>query len=117
MYHIYKNNVISMVRGDYLETNIELVKGRFPFQKKISIGEGDTIYFALMHDHEPFERSILKIEYTKEDINENGDLMLVIEPEDTIGLFPGVYYYEVKLLTEDSKIHTIIPKSKFIIED
>ena len=117
MYHIYKNNVISINRGDYLETNVELSQGRFPFKEKIEIKEGDTIYFGLMHDHEPFERSILKIEYTMEDLNSEGDLVLVVEPEDTIGLFPGVYYYEIKLLTEDSKIITIVPRSKFIIED
>ena len=126
MYHIYKNNVISINRGDYLETNIELSQGRFPFKEQIEIHEGDTIYFALMHDHEPFERSVLKIEYNTADkdsegniiwLNDSGDLVLVIEPEDTIGLFPGVYYYEIKLLTEDSKITTIIPRSKFIIED
>lgn len=117
MYHIYKNNVISINRGDYLEAEIKLLRGRFPFQKQIEINEGDTIYFALMHHHEPFERSILKIEYTLEDINSEGNLNLQIEPEDTIHLFPGVYYYEIKLLTEDSKIETIIPKSKFIIED
>ena len=117
MYHIYKNNVISIDRGDYLEMNVELSQGRFPFKKKIEIKEGDTIYFALMHDHEPFERSLLKIEYTMEDVDSEGDLLVQIEPEDTIGLFPGVYYYEVKLLTKDSKIITIIPRSKFIIID
>ena len=55
-----------------------------------------------MHHHEPFERSILKIEYTKEDLNEDGNLTIAIEPEDTINLFPGVYYYEITLLTADS---------------
>ena len=117
MYHIYRNNVISINRGDYLETEIKLLQGRFPFQKQIEIQDGDTLYFGLMHNNEPFERSLLKIEYTKENINEDGNLILEIEPEDTMLLFPGVYYYEVRLLTEDSKIITIVPRSKFIIID
>ena len=117
MYHVYKNNVVSMNRGDYLEFVVELSQGRFPFQRKIEVNEEDTIYFGLMHAHEPFERSILKIEYTKKDLDSEGNLPIQIEPEDTIHLFPGVYYYEVKLLTEDSKITTIVPKSKFIIID
>lgn len=115
MYHVYKNNVVSVVRGDYLELRIPLIQGRFPFQKKIEIHDGDTLFFGMTHHHEPFERAILKIPYTKEDLNSEGDLLVVIEPEDTIHMLPGVYYYEVKLLTEDSKITTIIPKSKFII--
>ena len=53
-----------------------------------------------------------------------GNLFIRFNPEDTLDLLPGVYYYSIKLhkMTDNDEEHideviTIINKTKFIICD
>ena len=77
-----------------------------------------------MDPHQPFENAIVKKRYTKEDCDEMGNLFIRFNPEDTLDLLPGVYYYSIKLhkMTDNDEEHideviTIINKTKFIICD
>lgn len=116
-YVIEKNFVISINRGDYLEKEFLFTTGPFLEEVPLIVNEGDVIFFGLMDPHQHFEHALIKKEFGKKDITDEGLFTLILESEDTLDLVPGTYYYSIKLLTKDSKIKTLIPKSKFIIVD
>lgn len=124
------NNIIIMNRGDTYEFNLTIdddgsADGKYHLQ-----GD-DTIYFGIMDPHQPFEDALVKKCFTVEDTTPNGNLAIVIEPEDTLDLLPGLYYYSVKLhlqhdnihpetkevLSHVDKVHTVINKTKFFLND
>lgn len=120
MYHVDRNNVITINRGDYMKFPITLWTGTFPKQDKVILEEGDVVFFGLMHANEPFERAFIKREYSYNDMNTDGDLELVIYPEDTLELTPGVYYYALKALYQangETIVDTLVQKTRFIVVD
>lgn len=116
-YIIEKNFVITINRGDYLEKEFVFTTGPFLEEKPLVVNEGDIIFFGLMDPNQHFEHALIKKEFGKKDITEDGEFTLILESEETLDLVPGIYYYSIKLLTSDSKIKTLIPKTKFIILD
>jgi hypothetical protein len=116
-------NIIKLNRGD-----------SFEFKVSTNLSEADVAYFALLYPHQRFEDAILTKGYTfadqidKDGINTN-IISVKIEPMDTKCLTPGIYYYTVKTycggtLNEDDgtyedakEVHTIIERTKFIIND
>lgn len=122
LYLIKKDKVITMNRGDYLSLKIELKSGKFPHEEKYSVQEDDIIFFGLMEPNQPFERAILKKELGYDDYDiEGGTLKVVLNPEDTIELVPGTYYYQIKVLYRDeagiTHVDTVVQKTKFNIVD
>ena len=68
---------------------------------------------------------MLAKKFTYEDVNENNDIIIKFNHEDTVKLFPGIYFYEIKLQrpnTEedtdpsDDYYITIVPRRKFVIQ-
>lgn len=119
-YIVKKNNMISMIRGDSFRHIFEFEIGKFPRKKKLSINEDDLIYFGVMYPNEHFEHCIIKKEFTKDDLTSEGDLIVTLNPEDTVWLNPGTYYYEIRMLhqsSEDVYLKTLIQKTKFTILD
>lgn len=125
-----KNNMIILNRGDTYEFDLTIdddnsLDGRYHI-----IGD-DTIYFGIMDPHQPFEEALVKKRFTVDDADANGNLTIVIEPEDTLDLLPGIYYYSVKIhLQHDNihpethevlgyvdKVHTVINKTKLFLND
>lgn len=87
---------------------------RLPFK------EGDEIYFYIIEPNTSLRLPLLKQTYTKDDINENGDIVLNFTEKDTDWIIPGVYYYEIKLKKAsneyfDSELITIVKRRKFIV--
>jgi hypothetical protein len=120
-------NIITLNRGD-----------SYPFTLYIDdpnsqdgiyrLKDDDTVYLGIMDPHQLFENALVRKKYTADDMDEAGNISIVIKPEDTIDLYPGIYYYAVKLHklspanqeTGDSEIDevlTVINKTKFIIND
>lgn len=98
------NNIILLNRGDTYEFDLTIeddtaIDGRYHLQ-----GE-DTIYFGIMDPHQPFEDALVKKKFTVEDADANGNLTIVLEPEDTLDLLPGTYYYSVKIHLQHEDIH------------
>lgn len=122
LYLVKKNKVITMVRGDYCSFEI-ILKSDDPWDpNEYKLSEGDILFFGVMEPHQPFEKAIIKKEYGYDDYDyEGGTLKVVMNPEDTLELEPGTYYYQVKILYEDEtgEVHvdTAIQKTKFIIVD
>ena len=133
MLYIDDNGNIKVNRGDTFEvplfvdvcSNI-LYPVRFPWKR------GDTISIHVMEPYKPFELYLLGKEFTCDDLNENEDIIVRFDHEDTNFLIPGTYYYEAKLIrpwspdqdprgeaTPEDERHdsyiTIIPRRKFII--
>ena len=118
LYLIKKNNVITINRGDTVRIPIELTIGKFSDKKEVEIGDKDIIFFGLMESRQHFECALFKQEYTINDFDSEGRLILSLDPLDTMQLTSGVYYYELKLLKHsDDSITTLIPKTLFNIVD
>lgn len=125
------NNIIVMNRGDSYEFDLTIsdeaaIDGRYRLQGN------DAVYFGLMDPGQPFETALVRKKYTVKDTDVMGNLIIVIEPEDTLDLLPGKYFYAVKLRLDHEEIDvntglptgkwvdrvgTVINKTKFIICD
>lgn len=112
---------ITVNRGDtfklplFIDCNKDIFNSvRFPLK------EGDKIFFFLIEPNTSIKHYLLKQIYTKEDVNENGDIMLKFINQDTSWIAPGTYYYEIKLQRQWEEkfkdvLITVVPRRKFII--
>ena len=124
------NNIIMLNRGDTYEFDLT-IDDEGSSDGRYHIKGDDTIYFGIMDPHQPFEEALVKKKFTIEDADSSGNLTIVIEPEDTLDLLPGTYYYAVKIhLQHDNihpetnevlgyvdKVHTVINKTKLFLND
>ena len=124
-------NILEINRGETFRFNFNIVNensdnGAYKLQGN------DALYFGLMDPNQMFEDALVKKKYTSADIDPEdpyGTILISLEPEDTIDLYPGKYYYMIKLKMdheeaddEGNSIHigdviTIINKTKFFIYD
>jgi hypothetical protein len=127
-----QNNAIVITRGDSLEFKPNpITLGDFANYK---LQGDDTIYFGLMDPGQYFEEALVRKVFTAEDFASIEDFVLELDPEDTLDLLPGKYFYALKLqlnhvepdLSSESdnaksievnKVITLINKTKFIICD
>lgn len=118
---ISNNNVVRLTRGDTFTVPIFLNKGTALKPLRYVLKEGDELYLGIMEPNEPFECAILKKVFTKDNLNEFGDVLIELEPKDTECLIPGKYYYTVKakFIKENNKevVNTVVPKTEFWIEE
>ena len=82
------------------------------------LNSSDTVYFAIMEPNKSFEDAILKKVFTVEnEMTDQGDIWIKLDPIDTEHLLPGKYFYTVKLKTisDDGKytVRTIITEKEF----
>lgn len=125
------NNQIIMNRGDSFDFDLTIADenaedGRYKLQ-----GD-DAVYFGIMDPGQPFELAIVRKKFTIDDTDASGNLFIRLNPEDTLDLLPGKYFYSIKIhfdhdeidlntgLTTGRRIDrvgTIINKTKFILCD
>lgn len=117
LYIVRQNKVITMNRGDSCEFKFKFNTGKFPNEEPLIINEGDVIFFGLMDPNVHFEHALVKKEFNITNFDEEGYLVINFEPDDTLELMEGTYFYQIKLLTKDANIKTLVPKTKFIIVD
>ena len=125
------NNIILMNRGDSYEFDLTIADDN-AIDGRYRLTGNDTVYFGIMDPGQPFETALVRKKYTVDDTDAMGNLTIVITPEDTLDLYPGKYFYAVKLhlMHEDidlntglptgqqvDKVITIINKTKFILCD
>ena len=123
MFNISNNNIITINRGDSFTYNYLVSEERedlYPVIYRMS--PNDKIYFGLMEPNRPFEKAIVRLEYTYLDQDEFGRIPISFRPEDSEYLLPGLYYYSIKLVTYDEEekvtiVNTLVQKTKFIIQD
>ena len=94
---IANNNIIVLNRGDSYQFDLLIADSESP-NGFYRIQGDDTVYFGIMDPHQPFEEALVKKRFTVADANPyTGLLTIVINPEDTLDLLPGTYYYAVKI--------------------
>lgn len=109
------SNIIKLVRGDTYSTSIS-IESDTAEDGLYRLSVSDTLYFGIMYPHQKFEDAIIRKRFTKADQDSDGNILIQLEPSDTIDLDPGVYYYAVKL-RQDNQVSTVINKAKFVILD
>ncbi len=118
MFHIAKNGIITLHRGDTFTLPILINLGT-PLEPNIfDLKEGDQVIFRLMRANEKSEDATIEKVYTVNDLNEDGAINVIFTNDDTNWLDPDTYYYEVQLryYSDDiENVNTFIPRTKFYI--
>ena len=119
MLEITKNGIIRVNRGDNFELPIIINIGTqlLPIDYKFS--ENDILYLGIMEPNQLFEEAILKKKLTHADVDSEGNMIAKFEPNDTVCLIPGLYYYQIKAKIykeekNDYEIKTVCKKQQFI---
>lgn len=120
MFSISNNGIITMTRGDSVKVPVFINAGDSTEMVRYSLRNYDTLYFGIMEPNVPFEHSLVRKVFTKDDLNQYGDVEVKLGLDDTQYLQPGTYYYEVKIMIkpkedEDGVVDTIVPRRKFFI--
>lgn len=119
MLSISNNGIITFVHGDNIEMPLFINVGDEFNPIRYILTEDDKVYFSILQPHEQFEKAILRKIYTKDNLNENGDVIIKLSSDDTINLLPGSYYYEIKTNIKTNNntyvIDTIVPRRKLYI--
>lgn len=114
-------NLITLTRGDTYSFELNIDDNGENYQ----LTGDDTVYFGIMDPNQRFEDALVKKKFTVDDLDPTGSLIIQIDPEDTLDLLPGRYFYAIKLLrdhldadgTEVYNVETVVDKTKFIICD
>lgn len=81
----------------------------------------DEVYFGLMENNQVFENAIVKKKFNKLNLGIKNNIIIKIDPIDTVNLIPGKYWYQIKakLINNYNKpeVNTVIQKTLFYIED
>lgn len=123
MLEIDKSGNIKVSRGDTFEIPLFIDVGENIFMStRLPLKYNDIIYFHIINSNCPFDCPIIGKSFTYEDVNENNDIIVRFNHEDTDFLCPGIYYYEVKLQRPSGSEEipdtyvTIVPRRKFVIQ-
>lgn len=90
-----ENNILYLVKNDSARFHFEL--------SNHTIKPDDTLTFTVKKDFGIFA-------YISKTVNANEDFILL--PEDTAGMYPGTYWYDVQLNTADGAHYTVVPVSR-----
>lgn len=90
-----ENNILYLVKNDNVRFHVEL--------SNYTIKPDDTLTFTVKKDFGIFA-------YISKTISADEDFTLV--PEDTAGMYPGTYWYDVQLNTADGGHYTVVPVSR-----
>ena len=118
MLTISNNGFISLTRGDSFTVPLFINRGTVfhPVRYYIADNPNAAVYLGVMEPNQPFERATIRKKYTSESsINDFGDLMIEFTSNDTKCLYPGRYYYEVRIKHSDGSVETVIPATDFVI--
>lgn len=118
MINISNNGFISIHRGDSFSVPLFLDIGQCgnPVRFDITKNPGSIIYLGVMEPSKKFEDAVIRKKYTSESVvNDQHDIVVSFSPEDTLNLFPGKYYYEIKIAHADGRVDTLTPRTEFFI--
>ena len=122
MYQISTNNIVSISRGDSFIVPLFINQGskQCPIRYNLNNHKNFELYFGVMECTQKFDDAVIRKKWTYDTglINQFGDLMISLTPDDTVLLHPGKYFYEIKLkykTPEGEKIASITPITEFWI--
>lgn len=122
MFGIAQNGIVRVNRGDSFELPITLLIGNSMNHQQYELADSDTLYIGIMEPNQPFECALIRKRFTKEDLDQEGQISVRFWPEDTACVLPGKYYYQVKLETTDPStnrkdVETVVDKTLFYIQE
>lgn len=122
MFCVSKGGIIRMSRGDSVEFPVTIYDGTSVNRVKYDLAPEDELYFGLMEPNMRFEDALIRKKCDYRFTNEEGDIMIYLDPQDTEYLLPGLYYYQIKVriydpYRDDYMVNTILPKTQFWIEE
>lgn len=116
----HTNGIVHLLRGDSYSVPIIVNLGDKLHPQIYTLNDNDRIYFGLMEPNKAFENAVVKKTFSNmSDTDENGNILLTLDPEDTLNLLVGKYYYMVKLkIVKDGRtiVKTLIPPTQFFID-
>ena len=118
MFDISNNGIITITRGDTASAPLFLNEGTKLNPIRYVLADTDKVYFGVSEAHCPFENALIRKVFTKDNLNENGDVVINFETKDTQCLLPNTYFYEIKLvrqIDEQQFVDTVVVRSKFVI--
>lgn len=115
MYTISRERIIELNRGDTFEMPLFINIGtKFHYIRYI-VSDNDTVYLSICEPNDRFEKGVIRKMYSRDDVNENGDVVIKLTTEDTERIVPGCYYLEIKIKFANGDISTIVPRRKFYL--
>lgn len=119
MFNVGSNNSISVNRGDTFSIPLLITAGSIETPSQFVFPGDGEIYLGLMEPNQLFENAILKKKYDSSNLDENGNIIIAFDSNDTVKLLPGLYYYQIKakLPLNDGTfaVSTVVPKTPFYI--
>lgn len=103
-------NEIAMVRGDTMRLTVSGIKNAEG--EDHVLGSGDALLLDVKKS--AAEKAVISKKVTAADYAD-GALPIAILPDDTAGLAAGDYFFDIRLMTGDGNIYTIVPMSKLKI--
>ena len=90
--------VITLNRGDCFKTPLFINIGteEEPIRLDILKFSDAEIYFGVYNFGDRFENSFIAKKFTHLDSNSLGDIMIALDPKDTLYVKPGRYIYSIK---------------------
>ena len=135
MYFALPNLHIRLCRGDTQNIILTLYEGERLTATKYVLKDNDNVYFGVMEPNSYFEEALIRKKFSigdiikhekfkklsKEDLDENNELVIKLHTTDTLTLLPGLYYYQIKLNRyneelQDYEIHTLVKQTPFYID-
>ena len=125
MFNISRDGIIRLSRGDSCKLPLFINQGTAVAPIRYNLKELDkentVVYLSVMQPNQYFENGCIRKKFSKKsgnwNLNEYGDLIISIDPKDTLYLMPGKYFYEIKVdLNGNNKINTLIQKKEFWIK-
>lgn len=113
--------VITLTRGDCFKAPLFINIGTEsePIRLDVLKFPELEVYLGVYLPGTKFENSIIRKQFGVNNCNEYGDIVVNIDPEDTLKLRPGNYNYAIKARLYDKKygewVATIVDSNKFYI--
>lgn len=121
MFNVTNTGIITITRGDSASVPLFINKGTEPSPLRFILGERDKVYLGVAEPNKKFENAVIRKVFTKDDLNEFGDVVIKFNEEDTVNLIPSKYFYQIKLEYYDKdqkrQVNTIVPNTEFYIEN
>lgn len=110
---------ITLTRGDCFKAPLFINIGTEsePIRLNVNIFPELEVYLGVYLPGSRFENSLIRKRFTDKDCNEHGDVVISIEPQDTLKLRSGTYMYTIKARIYSKEygewVATVVDSSKF----
>ena len=117
--HVGKNQIIKLIVGDTLNLYLFINQNTQVEPIRYVLEQDDVVYFRIMQYWHDFEHPVVEKTYTSSSTtDDDGNLLIHLDSEDTEDLVPGTYFYCIKLVhveNDGDVVYTIMPSTLFYL--